>query len=109
MIAKSIKRHLHHDICRDPVLHGLVLNMYLNGEEYPHRIDDYFPVWAVADVELLAAMKSHMQDEDKHVAIYRKAIRKIDQPVIMSTTRSFAVILRSLFVSMNRTMPINAH
>lgn len=82
MIAGLIKRRLHRDICRDPVLHGLVLNLYLNGEEYPHRIDDYFPVWAVADTELLAAMESHMKDEDKHVALYRKTIRKIGQPVV---------------------------
>ena len=82
MIAGIIKRRLHRDICRDPVLHGLVLNLYLNGEEYPHRIDDYFPVWAVPDADLLSAMQSHMRDEDKHVALYRKAIRKIDQPII---------------------------
>lgn len=82
MIVGLIKRRLHRDICRDPVLHGLVLNLYLNGEEYPHRIDDYFPVWAVGDAHLLAAMKSHMKDEDKHVALYRKAITKIGQPVV---------------------------
>lgn len=82
MIASIIKRNLHRDICADPVLHGLVLNLYLNGEEYPHRIDDYFPVWAVHDVDLLAAMRSHMQDEDKHVALYKKAIRKLEQPIV---------------------------
>jgi hypothetical protein len=82
LIASAVKRCLHRDICREPVLHGLVLNLYLNGEEYPHRIDDYFPVWAVADSRLLAAMQSHMKDEDKHVALYRKAIRKIDQPIV---------------------------
>lgn len=82
MIARTIKRHLHRDICRDPVLHGLVLNLYLNGEEYPHRIDDYFPTWAVRDADLLSAMQSHMQDEDKHVALYRKALGKIEQPVV---------------------------
>lgn len=82
MIAGIIKRRLHRDICSDPVLHGLVLNLYLNGEEYPHRIDDYFPVWAVDDDHLLSAMKSHMQDEDKHVALYRKAIQKLEQPVV---------------------------
>lgn len=82
MIAAIIKRRLHRDICSDPVLHGLVLNLYLNGEEYPHRADDYFPVWAVDDAGLLSAMRSHMQDEDKHVALYRKAIQKIDQPIV---------------------------
>ena len=82
MIASAIKRRLHRDICSDPVLHGLVLNLYLNGEEFPHRTDDYFPVWAVDDAALSAAMQSHMQDEDKHVALYRKAIRKIGQPIV---------------------------
>lgn len=82
LIAGIVKRRLHRDICRDPVLHGLVLNLYLNGEEYPHRIDDYFPEWAVRDQQLLSAMQSHMRDEDKHVALYRKAIREIDQPIV---------------------------
>lgn len=82
MIAGIIKRRLHRDICSDPVLHGFVLNLYLNGEEYPHRIDDYFPVWAMPDKHLRDEMKSHMRDEDKHVALYRKAIGKIEQPVV---------------------------
>lgn len=82
MIAGIIKRRLHRDICSDPVLHGFVLNLYLNGEEYPHRIDDYFPIWAITDSELLDEMRSHMRDEDKHVALYRKAIQKIEQPVV---------------------------
>lgn len=82
LIAGIIKRRLHRDICRDPVLHGLVLNLYLNGEEYPHRIDDYFPAWAVRDAHLLSAMQNHMRDEDKHVVLYRKLIRKIDQPIV---------------------------
>jgi len=82
LIAGIIKRRLHRDICSDPVLHGLVLNLYLNGEEYPHRTDDYFPVWAVRDADLLSAMQSHMRDEDKHVALYRKAILKIEQPIV---------------------------
>lgn len=64
------------------MLHGFVLNLYLNGEEYPHRIDDYFPEWAVGDEHLLTAMQSHMRDEDKHVAVYKKAIRKIGQPIV---------------------------
>jgi len=82
LIASAIKRRLHRDICSDPVLHGLVLNLYLNGEEFPHRTDDYFPVWAVRDKDLLSTMQSHMRDEDKHVAIYRKAISKIGQPIV---------------------------
>ena len=36
----AVKRRLHREIVADPVLHGLVLNLYLNGEEYPHLVDD---------------------------------------------------------------------
>ena len=46
-IIAGIKRRLHRDIVADPVLHGLVLNLYLNGEQYPHRVSDYFPFAAV--------------------------------------------------------------
>ena len=49
-------RRLHRDICADPVLHGLVLNLYLNGEEYPHRVADYFPMRTAAEAGL--ALKS---------------------------------------------------
>ena len=45
-VIGSIKLRLHRDIVADPVLHGLVLNLYLNGEQYPHRVQDYFPMAA---------------------------------------------------------------
>ena len=61
---------LHRDIVADPVLHGLVLNLYLNGEQYPHRVSDYFPFAAVEDAELERRMRAHMADEDKHIALY---------------------------------------
>ena len=38
----TAKRLLHRDLCADPLLHGLVLNLYLNGEQYPHRVENYF-------------------------------------------------------------------
>ena len=80
-VTDAIKRKLHREIAADPVLHGLVLNLYLNGEEYPHRVDDYFPV-AVGDrFGLGDMMRAHQDDEDKHVALYAKAIEKLDQPV----------------------------
>jgi len=78
----SIKRRLHREICANPVLHGLVLNLYLNGEQYPHRVDDYFPVQAAPDAELAAQMRSHLSDEDKHAAMYQCAIKKLAQPVL---------------------------
>jgi len=78
----AIKRKLHREIVADPVLHGLVLNLYLNGEEYPHRVDDYFPFAAGDECGLGDTMRAHLADEDKHVALYRKAIEKIGQPVL---------------------------
>lgn len=76
------KRWLHREIAADPVLHGLVLNLYLNGEKYPHLVEDYFPVAVGAEWGLAESMRSHLADEDKHVALYTKAIRKLDQPVL---------------------------
>jgi hypothetical protein len=78
----GIKRRLHRDIVADPVLHGLVLNLYLNGEAYPHRVEDYFPIAAVDEPELAAAMSAHAKDEDKHVALYARAIEKMGQSVL---------------------------
>jgi len=83
MMIGSIKARLHRDIVADPVLHGLVLNLYLNGEEYPHRVSDYFPLAAVDDPTLERMMRDHMADEDKHIALYRRAIEKLEQPVLV--------------------------
>ncbi len=80
-LAHSIKRRLHRDIVADPVLHGRVLNLYLNGEQYPHRVHDYFPMAAVEDAALERRMRQHLREEDKHVALYIKAIRELGQPV----------------------------
>src|SRR5438045_6872517 len=80
-LIASIKRRLHRDIVADPVLHGRVLNLYLNGEQYPHRVRDYFPAAALEDVALEQRMREHLREEDKHVALYMKAIRAIGQPV----------------------------
>jgi len=80
-IVSAIKRQLHRDIVADPVLHAQVLNLYLNGEEYPHRVVDYFPLAAVEDAALERRMRLHMREEDKHIALYRKAIRALGEPV----------------------------
>jgi hypothetical protein len=80
-LALGIKRRLHRDIVADPVLHGRVLNLYLNGEQYPHRVQDYFPMAAVEDAALERRMRQHLREEDKHVALYIKAIRELAQPV----------------------------
>ena len=80
-LAHAIKRRLHRDIVADPVLHGRVLNLYLNGEQYPHRVQDYFPMAAVEDAALERRMRQHLREEDKHVALYIKAIHELAQPV----------------------------
>jgi hypothetical protein len=76
-LIESIKRRLHRDIVADPVLHARVLNLYLNGEAYPHRVDDYFPVAFVEAPELASRMRVHMAEEDKHVLLYGRAIEKL--------------------------------
>jgi hypothetical protein len=82
MVIGSIKLRLHRDIVADPVLHGLVLNLYLNGEQYPHRVQDYFPMAAAQAPELVELMRRHLSDEDKHSALYIRAIEKLEQPVL---------------------------
>jgi hypothetical protein len=81
-IVSSLKRRLHRDIVADPVLHGRVLNLYLNGEQYPHRVAGYFPMAAVEDVALERRMRAHLREEDKHVALYSRAIRALGEPVV---------------------------
>jgi len=78
----AIKRKLHREIVADPVLHALVLNLYMNGEQYPHLVDDYFPVEVGDECGLGDIMRAHLADEDKHVALYAKAIGKLGQPVL---------------------------
>lgn len=80
-LIDGTKRQLHRDIVADPVLHARVLNLYLNGEAYPHRVDDYFPVAHVEAPELAERMRTHMAEEDKHIALYAKAIGKLGQEV----------------------------
>ncbi|MDQ6685354.1 MAG: hypothetical protein M3Z16_09510 [Pseudomonadota bacterium] len=78
----AIKRRLHRDIVADPILHARVLNLYLCGEAYPHTVDDYFPIDHVDCPELRALMQRHMADEDKHIALYAKAIKKLGAEVV---------------------------
>jgi hypothetical protein len=80
-VIDGLKRRLHRDIVADPVLHGRVLNLYLNGEQYPHRVKDYFPMAQAEELSLAERMRQHLREEDKHVALYSKAIRALGQPV----------------------------
>lgn len=81
-LVDRIKQRLHRDIVADPVLHGLVLNLYLNGEQYPQRVDDYFPMTVAMNAELAGQMRGHVSDEEKHVLLYTRAIEKLGQPVV---------------------------
>lgn len=81
LLVDGMKRRLHREIVADPVLHGRVLNLYLNGERYPERVQDYFPLALVEDAALEARMRSHLREEEKHVALYARAIAKLGEPV----------------------------
>lgn len=95
-LIDSIKRRLHRDIVADPLLHARVLNLYLCGEAYPHAVDDYFPVAHVHCPELAAKMRAHLQDEDKHVALYAKAIGKLGAEVLdLDDSAIFNHVIRS--------------
>jgi hypothetical protein len=95
-LIDSIKKRLHRDIVADPVLHARVLNLYRCGEAYPHAVDDYFPVEHVECPELAQLMRLHQQEEDKHIALYAKAIRKLGQPVVpLGDEAIFNAVIRS--------------
>ena len=78
----GIKRRLHRDLVADPVLHARVLNLYLNGEQYPQRVPGYFPAALPDEPEIESRLRAHLRDEDKHVALYVKAIHALGQPVV---------------------------
>lgn len=95
-LVDAVKRRLHRDIVADPVLHARVLNLYLCGEAYPHAVDDYFPVAHVECPELASMMRTHMQEEDKHIALYAKAIRMLGCEVVdLDDSAIFNVVIRS--------------
>lgn len=79
LLSSVIKRGLHRDIVSDPETHAWVLNLYLNGERYPQRVDDYFPL--TDDAALSARMSQHVREEERHVALYSKAIHKLGHQV----------------------------
>lgn len=81
-MINRIKRRLHREICANPVLHGLVLNLYLNGEQYPHRVTNYFPIEETPHADLAKKMSAHLAQEDQHVVMYSRTIERLNQPVI---------------------------
>jgi hypothetical protein len=44
-------------------------------------VRDYFPAAAIEDAAIERRMREHLREEDKHVALYTKAIRALGQPV----------------------------
>jgi hypothetical protein len=81
-VIDTIKIRLHRDIVADPILHARVLNLYLSGEAYPHAVDDYFPFKYVDSPQLAQTMQTHLREEDKHVALYSKAIQTLGAEVL---------------------------
>ena len=81
-IIDSIKHRFHRDIVSNPVTHGWVLNLYRGGERYPQRVCDYFQSDFAPTPQLAARLRQHAAEEDKHVHLFGRALKLIDQPVV---------------------------
>jgi hypothetical protein len=80
-IVDRVKDRFHRDIASDPVTHGWVLNLYLEGERYPQRVCDYFQADFAPGAELAADLRRHARDEDKHVQLFGHGLRLLGQPL----------------------------
>ena len=81
-IIDRVKDRFHRDIASDPVTHGWVLNLYLEGERYPQRVCDYFQADFAPGEELAADLRRHAADEDKHVKLFGHGLRLLGQPLV---------------------------
>lgn len=81
-LVDRIKSRFHRDMVADPVTHGWVLNLYLNGERYPQRVADYFQSEYAQDDRLAANINRHAGDESKHVLLFAHGLRLLGQPVV---------------------------
>jgi hypothetical protein len=81
-IIDRVKDRFHRDIASDPVTHGWVLNLYLEGERYPQRVCDYFQADFAPGAELAADLRRHARDEDKHVQLFGHGLRLLGQPLV---------------------------
>lgn len=81
-IIDSIKHRFHRDIVEHPVPHGWVLNLYRGGERYPQRVCDYFQSDFAPTPQLAAQLRQHAAEEDKHVHLFGRALKTLDQPVV---------------------------
>ncbi len=80
-IIDGMKARAHREVVANPLAHGWVLNLYLNGERYPEKVCDYFQSEYAPNEELAANIVRHAADETKHVRIYTRALESIGQSV----------------------------
>jgi len=81
-IVDRVKDRFHRDVASDPVTHGWVLNLYLEGERYPQQVCDYFQADFAPGAELAADLRRHAGDEAKHVKLFSHGLRLLGQPRI---------------------------
>lgn len=93
----KIKDRFHRDLVADPVTHGWVINLYLNGERYPQRVTDYFQSEFAPDKALADNIRRHCRDEAKHVQLFAHALGMLGQPVMeLESGDVFNHVIRSL-------------
>jgi hypothetical protein len=80
-IIDGMKSRAHREVVANPLAHGWVLNLYLNGERYPERVCDYFQSEYAPNRELAENIARHAADEAKHVRLYTHALQSLGQPV----------------------------
>jgi hypothetical protein len=81
-VIDSIKGQFHGEMVANPVTHGWVLNLYRGGERYPQRVCDYFQSDFAPTPQLASRLRQHAAEEDKHVHLFTRAIKSLEQPVV---------------------------
>lgn len=95
-IIDRMKSRAHREVVENPLAHGWVLNLYLNGERYPEKVCDYFQSEYAPQPELADSIVRHAADEAKHVRLYTHALGSIGQPVVdMAPPFVFNEVVRS--------------
>lgn len=96
-LVDRIKDRFHRDLVADPVTHGWVINLYLNGERYPQRVTDYFQSEYAPDKVLAENIDRHCRDEAKHVQLFAHALGMLGQSVLdLDSGHVFNHVIRSL-------------
>ncbi len=81
-IVDRVKQKWHEDLIANPLSHGWVLNLYLNGERYPQMVCDYFQSEYAPNEQLADQLRLHERDEHKHERLFAKGLQIIDQQVV---------------------------